>query len=310
MAPSRRVFLLGAGGMVLLAACGDDSSGSNGTLGGSGGGADDSASDGSASDSTASAGGGTVPVGFQVVQRFPSSPLFTPGAVRLPISLSDGQNLLDSGPATLAGWIETLDGTRVSEVEAVFRGEGIEVPYYEVRAELADAVFHVLRFPDDDGQGASFEVVDPAKVATPLTGEPLPGFDTPTVDDHRGVEPFCSLTPDPCPLHDVTLNDALKTGKPVVYMVGTPAHCQTGTCAPGLQFLVAEHERLGDAVVMVHADVYADDAATTLAPAVAALNVDYEPIIYFCDATGVVVDRLDGVWDSAELRERLDLLTA
>jgi hypothetical protein len=61
---------------------------------------------------------------------------------------------------------------------------------------------------------------------------------------------------------------------------------------------------------MVHADVYADDAATTLAPAVTELGVDYEPIIYFCDATGTVVDRLDGVWDSAELRERLDLLTA
>jgi hypothetical protein len=72
-------------------------------------------------------------------------------------------------------------------------------------------------------------------------------------------------------------------------------------------FLVAEHERVGDAVVMVHADVYADDAATTVAPAVEALNVDYEPIVYFVDATGVIVDRLDGVWDSGELRERMDL---
>jgi hypothetical protein len=49
-------------------------------------------------------------------------------------------------------------------------------------------------------------------------------------------------------------------------MIGTPAHCQTGTCAPALEFLVKSHERLGDQVVMVHADVYADDAATTVAP--------------------------------------------
>jgi hypothetical protein len=61
---------------------------------------------------------------------------------------------------------------------------------------------------------------------------------------------------------------------------------------------------------MVHADVYADDAATKVAPAIDSLNITYEPIIYFCDATGVIVDRLDGVWDKAELRERLDLLTA
>ncbi len=299
MAPTRRAFLLGAGGIVLLAACGDDSSSSNGTLGGA--------------DNTAAGGGSTadtLQVGFQVVQRFPSSPLFTPGAVRLPVSLSDGQNLLLAGPDTLPGWIETIDGERVTDITALFRNAGIEVPYYEIRADLPKAGFHVLRFTDDDGNGASFEVVDASKVVSPVTGEPLPPFDTPTVDDHRGVEPFCSLTPDPCPLHAVTLTDALTAGKPVAFMVGTPAHCQTGTCAPGLEFLVAEHERLGDAVVMVHADVYADDAATTLAPAVAALGVDYEPIIYFCDATGTVVDRLDGVWDSAELRERLDLLTA
>jgi hypothetical protein len=236
--------------------------------------------------------------------------LFTPGDVRLAVSLSDGQNLLLAGPASLAGWIETVDGERVTDVDAVFRNVDIAVPYYEVRATLPTAGFHVLRFTDDDGNGASFEVVDASRVVSPVTGTALPPFDTPTVDDHRGVEPFCSLTPEPCPLHAVTLTDALKAGKPVAYMVGTPAHCQTGTCAPGLEFLVAEHERLGDAVVMVHADVYADDAATKLAPAVAALGVDYEPIIYFCDATGTVVDRLDGVWDSAELRERLDLLTA
>ena len=40
-------------------------------------------------------------------------------------------------------------------------------------------------------------------------------------------------------------------------------------------------------------------------PAVAALGVMYEPIIYFTDKSGVVVDRLDGVWDKSELRDRL-----
>ena len=117
-------------------------------------------------------------------------------------------------------------------------------------------------------------------VTVPYIGSLLPPFDTPTVDDHRGVEPYCSLTPAPCPLHDITLTEALATGKPVVYMVGTPAHCQTGTCAPALEFLVKSHERLGDAVAMVHADVYADNAATTVAPAVAALGLEYEPVLY------------------------------
>ena len=61
---------------------------------------------------------------------------------------------------------------------------------------------------------------------------------------------------------------------------------------------------------MVHAEVYADDAATTVAPAVIALNVQYEPIVYLCTADGVIVDRLDGIWDASELTERVDLLVS
>lgn len=281
MTPSRREFLLGAVAAAALAACAD-STGSTPTTG---------------------AGGA-----FQVVQRFPDSPLFTPGPVRLPVSLGDGSNLLTTGPASITGWIQTIDGERVTDITARLRDKGIAVPYWEVRADIPKAGLYAIRLEGDDGAGAAFQVFEPNEVASPLTGAALPPFLTPTVDDHRGVEPYCTLTPEPCPFHTVTLTDALKAGTPVAYMVGTPAHCQTGTCAPGLEFLVAESARLGAKVTMVHADVYADDAATTVAPAVAALNVDYEPIIYFCDASGTVVDRLDGVWDSAELRERLDLL--
>jgi hypothetical protein len=77
-----------------------------------------------------------------------------------------------------------------------------------------------------------------------------------------------------------------------------------------LEYLVKEHERVGDKVVMVHADVYTDDTAQNAAPAIVALGVEYEPIIYFIDSTGTIVDRLDGVWDSSELRDRMDKFLA
>ncbi len=273
-------MLAATGGALVLAACGDDSK--------------------------------SPP--FGVVQRFPSEPLFTPGEVRLPVSLVDQASNLSDGPATLTGWIEHFEGDRVTDITAPRRAVGIEIPYWEVRATLATAGVYTLRLKGDDGYGAKFQVFEEADVVSPLTGKKLPPFDTPTVDNHRGVEPYCSLTPEPCPLHAVTLTEALESatanGTPVIYMVGTPAHCQTGTCAPGLEFLVSEHKRLGDKVVMVHADVYADDAATTIAPAVVALGVQYEPIIYLCTADGVIVDRLDGIWDASELTERVDLLVS
>ena len=52
---------------------------------------------------------------------------------------------------------------------------------------------------------------------------------------------------------------------------------------------------------MVHADVYADNAATTSRRPSRRWALQYEPMIYFCDADGTIVDRLDAMWDAAEL---------
>ena len=306
---SRRQVITAAGSAVLLAACGDDSSTKgSGTVGNS--------ADNTAGNTVGETVGGD-PIdapegGWILVQRFPTEPLLVPGEVRLPVSLADDTRMLDNGPETLEAWIETGDEarTRITDVTGIRRHSGINTPYWEMRGTIPEAGIYTLRATGDDGSGAAFEVFSPADVISPLTGDELPPFDTPTVDDHRGVDPYCSLTPDPCPFHEVTLTEALALGKPLAYMVGTPAHCQTGTCAPGLQFLIAEQERVGDKMVVVHADVYADNAATTVAPAVNALGVQYEPIIYFCTADGTIVDRLDAIWDASELTERVDALLA
>jgi len=298
MNPSRRQLLIGAAGAAgaaLLAACSSDA----------------------ASSATTAARNvdGTLTEGFALQARFPNHPLFPPGEVRLPFSVlatdsSGTLNPVSNGPAELAGWIERFDGTRVADVVATRYNDGVSSPYWTVRATLTDEAVHVLRIEGDDGYGATFETYDPADIKTPNNGSALPGFDTPTVEDHRGVEPFCTRAvdgePEPCPFHAVTLTEAHTQGKPLAYIVGTPAHCSTGTCAPGLEFLMEEATRLGDSIVVVHAEVYADAEATVVAPAIEALEVMYEPIIYLCDASGVVVDRLDAVWDRVELRERMD----
>lgn len=141
----------------------------------------------------------------------------------------------------------------------------------------------------------------------PGLGTKLNPFDTPTVDDHRGVEPLCTRTPEPCPFHTTTLTatmtDAASDGSPFVYFVGTPAHCQVGTCAPGLDFIINAWNAMETKIPIVHAEVYADDLASRLAPAVEALKVDYEPIVYLCDSSGTIVDRIDTIWDQSELDE-------
>jgi len=300
---SRRHFLAAAGSVAALAACGSDSPKSSGGTQSSTGG---SAPEGSVPAVPVDA---ALPDKFAVVQRFPA-PLFVPGEVRLPVSIADNDKMVGAGPATINGWVEDFNKVKITDVVGTRRAVGIATPYWEFRAQIPKAVVYTLRLEGDDGFGASFEAYEPADLEIPLSGTKLPPFDTPTVDNHRGVEPYCTRTPEPCPFHDITLTEALKSGKPVAYMVGTPAHCQTGTCAPGLEFLIKEHERVGDKVVMVHADVYTDDTATVVAEAVNLLRINFEPVIYLCTADGTLVDHIEGVWDQSELTERVDKLLA
>lgn len=260
-------------------------------------------------------GGGTsaggLPEGLAIVQRFPNSSL-VPGLVRLPISLADSANLLvDSDelslPAELVVTLSNMDtgdviatGLRVTK-----HGKNLPVPYWPVMVEVPEAGIYSLTLDDHDATSAGVQVLERELVSIPSPGSPLPGFDTPTVDDARGVATICTRTEGTCPFHEVTLTEALGRGKPVVYLIGTPAFCQTGVCAPALEAVMAIAARVGDVATFVHADVYSDSAATTPAPAVTAYNMTYEPALFVADATGALVSRLDGVFDEDEIAATL-----
>ncbi len=55
----------------------------------------------------------------------------------------------------------------------------------------------------------------------------------------------------------------------------------------------------------MHAEVYSDPEGTIVAPAVNALTLAYEPVMFFTDAAGVLTDRVDIVWDAADLKDLL-----
>lgn len=285
LAIDRRRFLVvsaGAAAGVLLAACGSSPAGPLAGLDGD----------------------------LQVVKRFPSDSL-VPGRVRLPVSLADSRGILGiDGRVRLpeqltASVTDPVTGATVAQgLVAPLHREGLEQPYWLFEVEV-DATGPFLLDIDDAPEGqASFQLMDPALVRIPLVGEPLPPFDTPTLRDARGVDPLCTRSGGPCPFHDITLTEALTSGRPVAYLVGTPAFCSTGTCAPALDFLVERASSGGD-TVFVHADIYTDSTATKVAPAVEAYGLTYEPVLFVTDAAGVVRHRLDIVYDLAELRSVL-----
>jgi hypothetical protein len=277
---SRRTFLAAGAGALVLAACGG---------GGSGGGDDPTA----------------------LAARFEDG-YFTPGAQRVAVSLGNKDGFISSGvPDSLD--VKVLDANGkvvVPSVTAPSHASGTPLPYYPFALSLAAPGVYTLsaRVAGRD-LTASFSVVDPAKVQIPQPGQKLPPFDTPTVDANRGVNPICTRQP-PCSLHDQTLTAALQSGKPVAYLIGTPAFCQTGVCAPILDDLLTAHAAVGDKVAMVHSEVYTDNEATTPAPAVSAYHMTFEPCLWVTDASGTIVERLDFVFDQGEINAALAKVTS
>lgn len=252
----------------------------------------------------------TLTPGTNLVQRWVSDQL-TPGFVRLPISIADQSGTLPDGPDVLTGRIiRYLDNAVIAEnlsAERLSLGEG--TPAFWVFAANIDAPdVYALIVDGGPEDGASLQIRDPGLLTVPRVGQVLPPLDTPTVDDARGVEIICTRVPEQCPFHDVTLSQALAdasaNSKKVAFLVGTPAHCQTGVCAPILDNLIDLQAQFPD-VTFVHVDVYADEAATKVAPAVQALTLTFEPVLWITDSTGVITHRFEGVWHPSEVAQAL-----
>jgi hypothetical protein len=61
-------------------------------------------------------------------------------------------------------------------------------------------------------------------------------------------------------------------------------------------------------MTFLHTEIYTDDKATTVAPSVVALKMEYEPAIYITDASGKIIDRFDAVFDADEINAAISTL--
>ena len=296
---SRRRFLATLAASGALVACSDSEDG----------GASSSGNGTQQPDDDTGATVGTVPVGgYTLVQRFPNN-VQIPGAVRLPITLSSGAaQFIQDGPASLDAQVVDIDGAPIGARITAVKRTVAPAPYYDFRTTIEDPGVYALVVDGGPPTGAAFQVLEPEQVAVPTPGSLLPGFDTPTTGDPQGFASICTRTPEPCPFHSITLAEALAVNQPVAYLVGTPAFCSTGSCAPALDALIGSASRFGDRFVYIHEEIFTDAAGTEIAPAVTAIGMTYEPALFITDADGIIVERLDAVWDQTELDERLALV--
>jgi len=234
---------------------------------------------------------------------------------RMPWGIADQEGIpLAELPDRAETTITDAQGRQIGQVIVVDRhGDGTPFPYYPVRVTMAQPGSYGVAIAYK-GSALTGQVVFAAPEAIMLVqpGERAIPVVTPTPADHRGVEPICTRDPS-CPFHDVTLSDALSNGRPTALLISSPAYCQTNVCGPVLELLI--EEGTGRPMNLVHAEVYADAAATgdalkaKLSETTTTYKLSFEPSLLIVDAKGIVADRLDFVFDRAELQASLGKVT-
>jgi hypothetical protein len=237
---------------------------------------------------------------------FLGGPVFAAGAEnRLPLGIRDADGLLPSAsaPASIEVTVIDADGEPVAESTRVRRHDsGLPRPYYPLLFTVdAPGLYTAQAVIDDTSVDTPVEVLAPSAVTVVRPGQNMPRVPTPTVDAARGVNPICTRDP-VCPLHDVSLHDALGEGRPVALLVSTPAFCQVSICGPVLDIMLDALPSF-PGVRFLHAEVFADPEKSLqrTAPIVEALHLPYEPVLVIAGADGMIALRIDTIFDAAEL---------
>ncbi len=261
----------------------------------------------------------------QVVALFSSSFVITAGTPqRLSFGVVDGdQDLTDDQPLSVR---ILSDGQELETQSVRARVVDHDHPpgtgdhehasinrYYALTTTLPEPGIYDLEI-DIDGQIMLLPVQAFAKaeVAVPGPGDEFPALSTPTLDDHRGVDPLCTLFDGPCSFHTQTAADVLAQGRPMALLVATPAFCATSYCGPVLNTLIDVAESFPD-ITPVHVEPWANptegsgltDPNLRTSATVDELQLTFEPTLFLVDGNGIVVERIDNVFDRTELEEAL-----
>jgi len=242
--------------------------------------------------------------GFEILSSKPD---------RLVFNLIDPTNGSAVTAPTATVWIAKEQRTPATgPLVATYRDEGLpqDKGFYEVRLTIpSDGTWLAIAKATRPGRSvpdygaAQFQVGIQNQMPKP--GQHAVPVETPTYSNHRGVNPICTQTP-VCPMHSISLFDALKNGKPTVLIISTPKFCTSQLCGPETEIVSGVSKELSG-LNFIHVEVYRDDKADTiqrqiLSQGAAAYRLDQEPVIYYIDRTGLIRDRTIGPDDRSEVR--------
>lgn len=219
---------------------------------------------------------------------------------------------------TVTAWLRDADGDTILDgpLETTYTEDaGAGLGVYLVTVDLSTEnvpegirPYLVAAVGGDWGE-AALNVVSPEESQLPVPGDEAIAVPTPTTADALGYGTICTQDP-ACGMHEISLDEALAAGRPVVLLFATPAYCQTAVCGPSVDTLeeIAQSRDWGD-IAFIHAEIFSD-AGETVTNHVRAWNLPSEPWLFTIDSEGRIVRRLDGPMIGDELRDAAEELLA
>lgn len=144
---------------------------------------------------------------------------------------------------------------------------------------------------------------------TPALGEAAPASVTPTGSDFALDAITTDPNPDPA-FYEVSVDEALASGKPSVIVFSTPAFCVSQACGPMLD-LMKGLSREWPEVNWIHVEVFEniqDPENRRYVSAVTEWSLPTEPWLFITDEAGLVAAKYEGVVDAGEVSEMLGRL--
>ena len=154
--------------------------------------------------------------------------------------------------------------------------------------------------------------------SVPNVGQAAIAVKTLTVKDVPDLAHLSSGTdPDPA-MYQVSLDQALTSGKPTALLFATPGFCKTATCGPSLQVMQGLQKQYGDRMNFIHVEVYKYPFGESaqrqdnsgLSDPMVAWHLQSEPWLFLIDARGVIAARFEGGITKEELGPALEKLIA
>ena len=234
----------------------------------------------------------------------PDNRLVTGGAPEVWVALNDTGRAAGPFPTR---WfeLEAYEETKDTSPRSPLRGfYGAEVEFPEAGNWMVAATTEV-----DGGRAVGSGGVPVAAEVPAAVGSKAKALSTPVATTAAGRKKICTREP-ACPLHEVSLDDALKDGRPTVVNFGTPLLCTSQICGPVVDEQMVVADKLGDRASFVHVEIYPSRDTSKPVPALTEYGFTTEPWMLVVDRDGAIRARYEGPVTAAQIEDALRPLLA